>query len=238
ILGSKNAQPGAWPWIVSIQKKEKNFVHVCAGTLIAQQWVLTAAHCFRNTRAKRRVLVGGTHLVPKGPRTQVHNIRTIIVHEDYDNVTHSNDIALVELDQPVQCSPFVKHVCMPNASLQIQELTNCYVSGWGATKAGSARKTPVLQEARVKLQDLKKCNSSGWYRGALHPYNLCAQYPKGGINTCQGDSAGPLLCQDTSSGQFSLVGVTSRGRGCARTRRPGVYTAIQPFGDWILAQMG
>ncbi|KAM9211219.1 acrosin-like [Leptosomus discolor] len=128
--------------------------------------------------------------------------------------------------------------CVPDTSLRVSGLTNCYVSGWGATMARSGGSTAVLQEAQVRLIDVKLCNSSQWYRGAIHPHNVCAGYPRGGIDTCQGDSGGPLVCQDNHADYFWLVGVTSWGKGCARAKRPGVYTSTQHFYDWILAQMG
>ncbi|KAM9207849.1 acrosin-like [Leptosomus discolor] len=177
------------------------------------------------------------------PETQVRNIKRLVVHEHYRNSTERNDIALLELDQPVQCGYYVQLACVPDASLRVSELTNCYVSGWGATTArcefpNTGGSTAVLQEAQVPLIDAKLCNSSRWYRGAIHPHNVCAGYPQGGIDTCQGDSGGPLVCQDKHAAYFWLVGVTSWGKGCARAKRPGVYTSTQHFYDWILAHMG
>ncbi|KAM9264048.1 acrosin-like [Cariama cristata] len=187
------------------------------------------------------VVIAATHLTQLGPEAQVRNIKRLLVHEHYSIVSESNDIALLELDQLVQGSYSIQLACMPNASLRASELTTCYVRGWGSTTARCEfpKSTPdVLQEAKVRLIDANLCNSSRWYRGAIHSHNLCAGYPQGGIDTCQGDSGGPLVCKDNNADYFWLVGVTSWGKGCARAKRPGVYTSTQHFYDWILLQMG
>ncbi|KAM9250213.1 acrosin-like [Cariama cristata] len=241
IVGGTDAQPGAWPWIVSIQDPWKTGTgHICGGSLISPQWVLTAAHCFIKARhiTMWRVVIGATHLTQLGPEAQVRNIKRLLVHEHYSSVSESNDIALLELDQPVQCGYSIQLACMPDASLRVSELTSCYVGGWGSTTARSGGSPDVLQEAKVRLIDANLCNSSRWYAGAIHTHNLCAGYPQGGIDTCQGDSGGPLVCKDNNADYFWLVGVTSWGKGCARPRQPGVYTSTQHFYDWILLQMG
>ncbi|NXL39223.1 ACRO protein, partial [Glaucidium brasilianum] len=72
----------------------------------------------------------------------------------------------------------------------------------------------------------------------IHPHNLCAGSPQGGIDTCQGDSSAPLICKDKSAEDFWLVGVISWGRGCVRAKQPRVHTSTQHFYDWIPEQMG
>ncbi|KAM9276362.1 acrosin-like [Cariama cristata] len=241
IVGGTEAQTGAWPWIVSIQDPWTTGTgHICGGSLISPQWVLTAAHCFIQARhiTMWRVVIGTTHLTQLGPEAQVRHIKRLLVHEHYSSITERNDIALLELDQPVQCGYSIQLACVPDASLRVSELTTCYISVWGSTTARSGGSTDVLQEAKVRLINANLCNSSRWYRGAIHSHNLCAGYPQGGIDTCQGDSRGPLVCKDNNADYFWLVGVTSRGKGCARAKRPGVYTSTQHFYDWILLQMG
>lgn len=82
-----------------------------------------------------RVVIGATQLTQLGPEAQVRNIRRLLVHEHYSNISERNDIALLELDQPVQCSYYIQLACVPDASLRVSELTTCYISGWGSTAA-------------------------------------------------------------------------------------------------------
>uniref|UniRef100_A0A8C3NHT3 Acrosin n=1 Tax=Geospiza parvula TaxID=87175 RepID=A0A8C3NHT3_GEOPR len=234
-VGGTSVQPGAWPSIVSIQATWENGTwHMCTGVLLSSQWVLTVAHCFARAGGISMwdVVIGAIDLRQPGPEAVVRRIQRLLVHQHYVAATARNDIALVELDQPVECSDYIQLGCVPDASLRVSELKSCYIAGWNFGPG------MVLQEAKVHLMDTELCNSSRWYAGAIHPRNLCAGYPQGGIDTCQGDSGGPLVCKDNEADYYWLVGLNSWGRGCDRARHPGIYTSTQHFYNWILLQTG
>ncbi|NWV26007.1 ACRO protein, partial [Origma solitaria] len=230
-----------WPGIVSIQATLENGTwHMCAGALIHPQWVLTVASCFFGARDMSiwQVVIGAADLSRPGHQTELRHIQRLVVHQHYVAAMARNNIALLELEQPVQCSDYIQLACVPDSALAVPELRTCYIAGWRATPDSAPSPRLVLQEAKVRLIDVQLCNSSRWYGGAVHPQDLCAGYPRGGIDTCQGDSGGPLVCKDNVGDYFWLVGLASWGRGCAGEKRPGVFTSTQCFREWIRVQLG
>ncbi|XP_053795429.1 acrosin-like isoform X1 [Vidua chalybeata] len=240
IVGGTGALPGTWPWMVSIQHPWiPGLKHLCGGSLISTQWVLTAAHCFDEVTeiSLLYVVIGATQLTQSGHGAQVHHVKQVLMHRYYNPDDMSYDIALMELDHPVQCSPYIQLACVADPTLRVSELQNCWVAGWGSTAARGQKSSDHLQQAKVQLINVQLCNSTFWYSGKIHTHNLCAGYPQGNIDTCQGDSGGPLMCQEKNSDYWWVIGITSWGRGCARARQPGIYISTQYFYDWILFHM-
>uniref|UniRef100_A0A673GG13 Peptidase S1 domain-containing protein n=1 Tax=Sinocyclocheilus rhinocerous TaxID=307959 RepID=A0A673GG13_9TELE len=91
----------------------------------------------------------------------------------------------------------------------------------------------LLQEATVSIISHNTCNKM--YDDAVTPRMLCAGNIPGGVDACQGDSGGPLVCLERGRRWF-LAGIVSWGEGCARQNRPGVYTRVIKFTDWIHQQ--
>ncbi|NXM43039.1 ACRO protein, partial [Gymnorhina tibicen] len=177
-----------WPGIASIQVTLQNGTwHVCAGALVGHRWVLTAAHCFNGAGSvlEWKVVIGATDLTQPGPKAKVFRVKRILVHRSYVATLEMNNIALVELDRPVECSDYIQLACVPDGSLAVPELRTCYIAGWRAAPDSAPGPRLVLQEAKVRLIDVQLCNSSRWYGGAVHPKDLCVGYPRGGIDTCQ-----------------------------------------------------
>ncbi|KFW80408.1 Acrosin, partial [Manacus vitellinus] len=166
---------------------------------------------------------------------QIRRIKQVKMHELYDGRL-LNDIALVELEQPFECTPSIQLACLPGPTVTLSPL-NCYIAGFGRTE-GRTSKGSVLKEAKVLLIDSQFCNSSDWYGGLLHPENICAGYEKGGTSTCKGDSGGPLICKDGKDDIFWELGLTSWAIGCARPKKPSVFVSTQYYYSWIMKHIG
>ncbi|KAL9863594.1 acrosin-like [Geothlypis trichas] len=238
VVGGTGAKPGAWPWIVSIQHPWiPRLKHLCGGSLISTQWVLTAAHCFDEVTeiSMVYVVIGATQLTQPGHGAQVRHVKQVLIHQYYNHDDLSNDIALMELDHPVQCSPYIQLACVPDTTLRLSELQNCWVAGWGAT----APRASGCSSLQGELSSAQNTALAGAVREKETTPVLA-----GATNTTlilcvllQGDSGGPLMCQEKNSDYWWVIGITSWGKGCARARQPGVYTSTQYFHDWILFHM-
>ncbi|XP_069083657.1 uncharacterized protein [Pleurodeles waltl] len=95
-------------------------------------------------------------------------------------------------------------------------------------------KADAMEEALVDFIPYEICNGATWYDGVLARHQLCAGNEKGQIPICQGDGGGPLMCLDSESRIFFVIGVTSWGKGCTKPWKPGVYSSTQFFKDWIV----
>ncbi|KTF95564.1 hypothetical protein cypCar_00041254 [Cyprinus carpio] len=104
------------------------------------------------------------------------------------------------------------------------------------TTAQDGPSADVVMEAKVPLLSQTTCRSS-LGKELLTNTMFCAGYLSGGIDSCQGDSGGPLIYQDGLSGRFQLFGITSWGDGCGERGKPGVYTRVTAFSDWVMTEI-
>lgn len=81
--------------------------------------------------------------------------------------------------------------------------------------------------AKTTVQSMTDCNSTSGYFGLLRDGMLCIGNMSGGVDSCQGDSGGPAICDNL------LTGIVSFGYQCARPNRPGIYTNVEYYKDWI-----
>lgn len=221
IVGGNDTDIKLHPWQISLQIKKK---HLCGGSLITKQWVVTAAHCIDdpNEWPDFTVVAGTTKWDVSGQRL---GIKSVIVHEQWDNVSLSNDIALLELvsnttienAEPVQLPP------TENFTLPIG--ANISATGWGLTTEGG-NLSEILQVVTLEYLPFEDCARA---YSILTPMMLCAGgSPVGGKGTCQSDSGGPAIYENDI-----LVGITSFGSGCALPNYPDVYTNVAKYLPWI-----
>ncbi|KAK3723816.1 hypothetical protein QZH41_019493, partial [Actinostola sp. cb2023] len=216
IVGGTKAKKGAWPWQITMNYKNNaaaSTPHWCGGSVIAPQWIVTAAHCFvYSDKPQDYTVVMGEHdlNVTDGFEQKIA-IEKIIKHPFYDAFNHHDyDVALLKLKSNVTYNDRVRPVCLPKDDFAPG--TNCF--------------------AMVPLISRQACQKSyDDLRYTLTARMRCAGNGRGGIDACQGDSGGPLVCK--SGDTWNLVGVISWGIGCARKGRYGVYADIVDLKYWV-----
>uniref|UniRef100_A0A3B5A2S4 trypsin n=1 Tax=Stegastes partitus TaxID=144197 RepID=A0A3B5A2S4_9TELE len=241
IFGGLKVTPGAIPWQVSVQVKPSGsnqpFRHTCGGVLIASCVVLTAGHCIEQNK-DMQVMMGSLSQDMSDPNAQVLQVEEAIRHEGYRETPSAvyNDIAILKLKGTngvcANETQFVKAACLPDA--QLPDGMECTISGWGATEQSDYGSSHLL-EANVLLINQQKCSEPKVYGNVLDNSMFCAGYLQGGVDSCQGDSGGPLTCMQNNT--HVVYGLVSWGDQCGRKNKPGVYTRVTHFLDWINSKM-
>ncbi|XP_066497733.1 serine protease 33 [Hoplias malabaricus] len=239
IVGGSEARDGAWPWQVDIQMGKNG--HVCGGSLISTDWVLSAAHCFPNPSdlSLYHLYVGRYQLNGYNKFEVSRGVSRLVVPDGYSEPQKGKDLALVQLSSPVSWSDRIQPVCLPQAELQFHSGMLCYVTGWGDVQEGVPLPgVGTLREVQVPIIDQASCNSmysvqsSNSDRVEILSDMICAGYKEGGKDSCQGDSGGPLVCP-VGNGTWIQAGIVSFGLGCAQKNKPGVYAKVSSFVNLI-----
>lgn len=244
VVGGKPVSLAESPWQVALMDINQPLVFgpVCGGTAIADKWVLTAAHCFydvktckvRFTAARLWIMHGTTDLATNTPKL-VRISRIHMPTPDFDCKTFASDIALLELRDLL---PNAFRMRLPNlkedAAFDLAP-GRLKASGWGQTSEDGAI-SQLLLEVAVPSVPLTVCKQALEPELLIPEKTLCAgEYGK---DTCRGDSGGPLFRRlQSSTAEAVQFGITSFGSGCGQRDRPGVYTRVAAYTDWIRATM-
>ncbi|MGE5086864.1 MAG: S1 family serine peptidase [Bacillota bacterium] len=224
IVGGQEATSGEFPFIVSLQGDHQN--HLCGGSLIDANWVLTAAHCIDDSIKFVRL---GLHSLTDMRAVETISIKRVIVHPDFKGKRESWDFALIELKRPSKHTPISISREVLNLSNEQNPLLATAV-GWGLERETDILVSDLLRKVTVPILPQDQCDQ--YYPLKIDESMMCAGYPQGEKDSCQGDSGGPLLLE-TQEGLKKLVGVVSWGDGCGRKNAPGVYSRVSSVLEWI-----
>lgn len=242
ILNGQDAQPGEFPWQLSQERANAvgTFSHSCGASLLGPTRALSAAHCVDGAAVNILRVIAGLHdrSNPGATNAQTANLISYKMHEAYNQgaATFNNDIAILNLATAIVMNANVQPAVLPGDAANQFTGEICVMSGWGRTSASNTLPN-TLQKASIPVISEAECNQRmAPVSGALTgPGQICL-YDGAGTGSCNGDSGGPLNCQDR--GQSVVAGVTSWGiqsGGACAPSYPSVYTRTSNFLDWIAA---
>lgn len=243
VINGDDATLGEWPWQVRL---EFNHHHICGGSLIMAEWVMTAAHCVLNDDpSKFKVILGDIDRKKNEGSEQEFEVKRIIKHRLFSHpVPYENDIALFQLSHQASRGDLVNTACLPEFLEEVPLGKECYITGWGQM-FGKGDSATILQQARMPVVSNGACAAKldTSPNGGLHTDNrtwivtskmICAG-DAGHTKTsgCFGDSGGPLQCKNTA-GQWVVQGIVSWGDpDCSSSNHYTVFTRVSVFRKWI-----
>ncbi|KAG9260899.1 chymotrypsin B [Astyanax mexicanus] len=223
IVNGEEAVPHSWPWQASLQ--DFTGFHFCGGSLINENWVVTAAHC--NVRTSHRIILGEHNKAKSGEKIQTLRVNKVFTHPNWNPKTIENDIALVKLASPASIESTVSPVCLAGSNDVFAPGLKCVTSGWGLLRHNALFTPDKLQQTALPLLSNDDCKNH--WGSNITGTMICAGAD--GASSCMGDSGGPLVCQKDNV--WTLVGIVSWGSSTCSTTTPAVYARVTELRAWV-----
>ena len=241
IVGGIFSELYRYPYMVTLQYKFGRYAHthVCGASLIAPDIILSAAHCYESSWGTPQVIIGDYDMLDNSDSTEVFDVELIAFHPDWSfdyngNPWFLNDLILFKISNGEQSTKQpIRLNSNPNIPSPSHNRDKLVVMGWGATEYGA--KSNILKETTLEHQPDFMCFSSFPDQNIDPSILLCAQDLDGEVNedSCRGDSGGPIIVKGDSPSQDLQVGLVSSGPMPCAQDKPGYYTEISYFYDWI-----
>ncbi|XP_052074215.1 chymotrypsin-like serine proteinase [Mytilus californianus] len=221
IVGGSNADISEYPWQVSLQLRSSgSWYHICGGSIINNNWAVTAAHCVDGSSTSTLRIAAGMTQLSDTSRT----------HPSYSGSAagYPNDIALLQLSQSLSYGENIDAIAVPS-NVDFTG-SKCFLSGWGRL-SGSGSSPNTLQDVQMTVISNSECTTrwSSVSGATINSGHICIH--ETGKSACSGDSGGPMTCY--SGNTPYLAGATSWGISTCSGSFPSVYARLTSFRSWI-----
>ncbi|CAG4926738.1 unnamed protein product [Colias eurytheme] len=226
----KTAEDGAYPYQASLQRITAPAFYFCSGTIISTEWILTAAFCFDSSRSSSKEIAVGVGSINLS-RATLYPVEKIIIHENFNETSLDNNIALVKLASELILNSNVAPIDL--ASMDTPPGTNCTLTGWGSYSS-NPRNRDDLQVAYLDTISLDQCRKEkgGYTYFSITERQLCGERNEQ-RGVCQVEAGGPLAANDEVVGIISCA-LLDRFRG---NIHPYIFTNVYAYLDWISDNM-
>ncbi|XP_037732686.1 chymotrypsin-1 [Drosophila subpulchrella] len=224
VVGGVDSPTGFAPYQVSIMNTFGE--HVCGGSILNEEWILTAAHCMEWPIQFLKIITGTLDFTHPGAEYLVDKSK---VHCSHDKPAYHNDIALIHTAKPIVFDALTQPIRLASKGSLPKAGDKLTLTGWGSTKTWG-RYSTQLQKIDLSYIEHDTCESSVRNANWLGEGHVCT-FTHEGEGSCHGDSGGPLV-----DANQTLVGVVNWGEACA-IGYPDVFASVAYYQDWIEEMM-
>ncbi|KAL4007312.1 hypothetical protein ACER0C_001164 [Sarotherodon galilaeus] len=235
IMGGQDATAGSWPWHAIVVTYGPYGYNQCGGSLITNQWVLTAARCLPSSSYNTVVHLGRYKQSGSNPNELTQKVEDIVCHSQrpdyyyYYYWPYNNDICLLKLASPVNFTDYIQPICLSSENSTFYNGTSSWVIGFGYDD--NYQLPNILQEVNVPILGNIECRC---YVGDYYYWlpkiteNVTCTGPKvGWKGPCYGDEGEPLMMKKGSV--WIQIGITSY----SACMGPSIYTRVSQYQKWI-----